>query len=143
MAEPCFREDKINRLEQDVVNINDRLNRHSEKIDKNNDNTLVLETILKRLEEDSKEQKQTNTEMNRTMLSIQGAMTEITFNIRELNTSLSETNKKVDATSAKVENVNSKFKVDIWEVIKVKVVPFLFGGGIIGGVIALINLLAK
>ena len=70
-------------------------------------------------------------------------MSEITFNIRELNTSLSETNKKVDATSEKLENVNSKFKVDIWEVIKIKVVPFLFGGGLIGGIIVLINFFIK
>ena len=143
MADPCLKDDKINRLEADVISINDRLNRHSDKIDKISDNNLVLETILKRLEDDSISQKQTNNEMNKTMLSIQGAMTEITFNVRELNNKLVETDKRVNDTSAKVNKVDEKTKVDIWELVKSKLVPFLFGGGCIYGVIELIKKLME
>jgi chromosome segregation ATPase len=133
MSEPCNKADKIERIESDVVNINERLNRHSDKIDKISDNNLVLETILRRLEEDGKEQKQTNAMMNNTLLSVQSAMTEITFNIKELNTGLVETNKRVDSANEKLYKVDEKTKVDIWELVKSKIVPFLFGGGCIYG----------
>jgi chromosome segregation ATPase len=143
MSEPCVKSDKIDRLGIDVVNINERLNRHSEKIDKISDNNLVLETILKRLEEDGKEQKSVNKLLNESMLSIQSAMTEITFNIRELNTGLTNTNKKVHDMDVKISTVDNKSKIDIWEAIKSKVVPFLFGGGCIYGIIELIKYFVK
>lgn len=143
MSEPCVKKDKIERLEIDVTNINERLNRHSEKIDKISDNNLVLETILKRLEEDGKEQKSVNELLNKSMLSIQAAMTEITYNIRELNTGLTNTNKKVSDMDFKLHNIDNKSKIDIWEVIKSKAIPFLFGGGCIYGVIELIKYFIK
>lgn len=129
MSEPCIKEDKISRLEQDVISINDRLNRHSDKIDKISDNNLVLETILKRLEEDSISQKQTNSEMNKTMLSIQGAMTEITFNIRELNTKLTNTDEKIESTAKKVNEIDNKGKFDVTSFIVKTVIPVLLGLG--------------
>ena len=143
MSEPCNKDDKINRLEQDVVGINERLNRHSEKIDKISDNNLVLETIMKRLEEDSKEQKQTNAEMQKTMVSIQGAMTEITFNVRELNTKLVETNDRVDGINDKFSNDSEKNKIDIRDIIKSKIIPILTGGGCIYGLAEFIKGLIK
>lgn len=130
-----MKSDKIGRLEVDVISITDRLNRHSEKIDRISDNNLVLETILKRLEDDSVVQKQTNAEMNKTMLSIQGAMSEITYNIRELNTRLVSTDKKISSVSDKVEEIDEKSKVDFLEIIKAKIVPFLFGGGFIYAIV--------
>lgn len=130
MSEPCIKEDKIIRLEQDVISINDRLNRHSDKIDKISDNNLVLETILKRLEDDSITQKQTNSEMNKTMLSIQGAMTEITFNIRELNTKLTNTDEKIESTSKRVTEIDNKGKFDVTLFIVKTVVPVLLGAGV-------------
>jgi chromosome segregation ATPase len=133
MSEPCSKGDKIDRIESDVNLINERLNRHSDKIDKISDNNLVLETILRRLEEDGKEQKQTNAMMNNTLLSVQSAMTEITYNIKELNTGLAETNKRVDSANEKLYKVDEKTKVDVWELIKSKAIPFLFGGGCIYG----------
>ncbi len=129
MSEPCIKEDKIIRLEQDVISINDRLNRHSDKIDKISDNNLVLETILKRLEDDSITQKQTNSEMNKTMLSIQGAMTEITFNIRELNTKLTNTDEKIESTAKKVNEIDNKGKFDVTSFIVKTVIPVLLGLG--------------
>ena len=154
MSEPCVKSDKIDRLEKDVVeikneykssvdSINERLNRHSDKIDKISDNNLVLETILKRLEEDSKDQKQTNAEMNKTMISIQGAMTEITFNVRELNSKLAETDKKISDVNVKVNKVDEKTKFDFVDFIKVKVIPVLLTSGCIYGVVKLIESLAK
>lgn len=143
MSEPCIMKDKVNRLEVDVVAINDRLNRHSGKIDKISNNNLVLETILKRLEEDSKEQKQTNAEMNKTMISIQGAMSEITFNVRELNTRFAETDEKISDVNAKVNKVDAKSKVDFLDYFKTKILPYLFGGGAIGGILALSKFLEK
>lgn len=137
MAEPCVKEEKIQRLETDVLSINDRLNRHSDKIDKISDNNLVLETILKRLEEDSKDQKQINSEMQKTMVSIQGAMTEITFNVKELNNKLTETDKKVESTSNKLSCAEEKNKIDTRDIIKSWVVPLLGGAGIIYGIIEL------
>jgi outer membrane murein-binding lipoprotein Lpp len=143
MSEPCIKEDKINRIEADVININDRLNRHSDKIDKISDNNLVLETILKRLEEDGKEQKIQNAEVNRTMLSIQGAMTEITFNIKELNTKLIETDKKANDANIKASKVDEKSKIDFLEYFKIKILPWIFGGAGLGGMFALIDYLNK
>jgi predicted nucleic acid-binding Zn-ribbon protein len=142
MSEPCIKSDKIERLEKDfqemkqehksdIKNINDRLNRHSEKVDKISDNNLVLETILKRLEEDGKEQKIQNAEVNKTMISIQGAMTEITFSIKELNNKLTETDKKVENTNERITVEEEKGKFDIGLFIKTKIVPFLIGGGTI------------
>lgn len=130
MSEPCIKEDKISRLEQDVISINDRLNRHSDKIDKISDNNLVLETILKRLEEDSISQKQTNSEMNKTMLSIQGAMTEITFNIRELNTKLATTDEKIESTTKRVTEIDNKSKFDVVPFIVKTTIPLLLGLGV-------------
>ena len=143
MADPCVKSDKIKRLETDVLTINERLNRHSEKIDKISDNNLVLETILKRLEEDSKDQKQTNAEMNKTMQSIQTAMTEITFNIRELNTGLTNTNKKVEEVSTKVNKVDEKGKFDFMDFVKTRVIPVLLTGGCIYGIAKFIETLVK
>lgn len=139
MSEPCIKSDKIDRAEKDIVSINDRLNRHSEKIDRISDNNLVLETILKRLEDDGKDQKIVNESLNKSMICIQGAMTEITYNVRELNNKLADTSSKVDATTDKLKTVDDKSKVDIWELIKSKIVPFLFGGGCIYGAIELIK----
>lgn len=130
MSEPCIKEDKIARLEQDVISINDRLSRHSDKIDKISDNNLVLETILKRLEEDSISQKQTNSEMNKTMLSIQGAMTEITFNIRELNTKLATTDEKIESTTKRVTEIDNKSKFDVVPFIVKTTIPLLLGLGV-------------
>lgn len=130
MSEPCNKTDKINRLELDVNLINDRLNRHSEKIDKNNDNTIVLETILRRLEEDSANQKSTNAEMNKTMISIQAAMTEITFNIRELNNKLTATDKIVEATSNKLIEIDNKSKFDVVSFLVKTAIPLLLGLGV-------------
>ena len=130
MAEPCVKSDKIERLETDVVNINERLNRHSEKIDKISDNNLVLETILKRLEEDGKEQKKHNAEANRTMLSIQTAMTEITFNVKELNTKLILVDNKTNFVSAKLEELDNKGKFDVINVIVKIAIPTLLGLGV-------------
>ena len=143
MSEPCVKEDKINRIEADVLNINERLNRHSDKIDKISDNNLVLETILKRLEEDGRDQKIVNESLNKSMLSIQGAMTEITFNVRELNTKLAETDKRVLDTNAKVNKVDEKSKVDFLEYFKMKILPWIFGGCALGGVLALVEYLSK
>ena len=143
MAEPCVKSDKIERLETDVVNINERLNRHSEKIDKISDNNLVLETILKRLEEDGKEQKSVNELLNKSMQSIQAAMTEITFNIRELNTGLTNTNRKVDEVNVKVNKVDEKTKFDFMEFIKAKVIPVLLTGGCIYGIAKFIESIVK
>ncbi|MBU5332136.1 hypothetical protein KQI61_07985 [Anaerocolumna aminovalerica] len=130
MSEPCIKEDKLNRLEADVNNINDRLNRHSDKIDKISDNNLVLETILKRLEEDGKEQKQTNAMMNNTLLSVQSAMNEITFNIKELNTKLAATEKRAEEMSNKIESVDNKSKFDALPWIVKVGIPLLLGLGI-------------
>ena len=143
MSEPCVKSDKIDRLEKDVININERMNRHSEKIDKISDNNLVLETILKRLEDDGKEQKSVNELLNKSMLSIQTAMTEITFNIRELNTGLTNTNKKVDEINVKVNKVDDKTKFDFMDFIKTKVIPTLLTGGCIYGIAKLIESIAK
>ena len=143
MAEPCVKSDKIERLETDVVNINERLNRHSEKIDKISDNNLVLETILKRLEEDGKEQKSVNDMLNKSMQSIQAAMTEITFNIRELNTGLTNTNRKVEEVNTKVNKVDEKTKFDFMEFIKAKVIPVLLTSGCIYGLAKFIEGLGK
>jgi methyl-accepting chemotaxis protein len=131
MSEPCIiKEDKLNRLEVDVNNINDRLNRHSDKIDKISDNNLVLETILKRLEEDGKEQKQTNAMMNNTLLSVQSAMNEITFNVKELNTKLAATDKRAEEMSNKIESVDNKSKFDALPWIVKVGIPLLLGLGI-------------
>ena len=143
MSEPCVKSDKIERLETDVVNINERLNRHSEKIDKISDNNLVLETILKRLEEDGKEQKSVNELLNKSMQSIQTAMTEITFNIRELNTGLTNTNRKVDEVNVKVNKVDEKTKFDFMDFIKTKVIPVLLTSGCIYGVAKFIEGLVR
>ena len=143
MAEPCVKSDKIDRLETDVININERLNRHSEKIDKISDNNLVLETILKRLEEDGKEQKSVNDMLNKSMQSIQAAMTEITFNVRELNTGLTNTNRKVDEVNVKVNKVDEKTKFDFMDFIKAKVIPVLLTSGCIYGVAKFIEGLGK
>lgn len=143
MAEPCIKSDKIERLETDVFTINERLNRHSEKIDKISDNNLVLETILKRLEEDGKEQKSVNDMLNKSMQSIQAAMTEITFNIRELNTGLTNTNKKVDDVNVKVNKVDEKTKFDFMDFIKTKVIPVLLTSGCIYGVAKFIEGLVR
>lgn len=143
MSEPCVKTEKINRIEADVLNINERLNRHSDKIDKISDNNLVLETILKRLEEDGRDQKIVNESLNKSMLSIQGAMTEITFNVRELNTKLAETDKRVLDTNAKVNKVDEKSKVDFLEYFKMKILPWIFGGAGLGGVLALVDYLSK
>ena len=133
MSEPCIKSDKIDRLETDVISINERLNRHSEKIDKISDNNLVLETILKRLEEDGKEQKSVNDMLNKSMQSIQAAMTEITFNIRELNTGLTNTNKKVGEVDTKLNKVDEKTKFDFMDFIKAKIIPVLLTSGCIYG----------
>jgi chromosome segregation ATPase len=130
MAEPCIKEDKIKRLEEDVVTISDRLNRHSDKIDKISDNNLVLETILKRLEDDGKEQKQTNAMMNNTLLSVQTAMNEITFNIKELNTKLTNTDEKVDSANKKIRAIDEKSKFDVQVFFVKTIVPALIGLGI-------------
>ena len=130
MSEPCVKSDKIKRLETDVSSINERLNRHSDKIDRISDNNLVLETILKRLEEDSISQKQTNAETQKTMVAIQGAMVEITFNIRELNTKLKSTDDKVDSVTTKVSDINSKHKWDWVLFIRDKAIPALIVGGL-------------
>ena len=143
MSEPCVKSDKIDRLEVDVFSINERLNRHSDKIDKISDNNLVLETILKRLEEDGKEQKSVNELLNKSMQSIQAAMTEITFNIRELNTGLTNTNKKVDDVNVKVNKVDEKTKFDFMDFIKAKVIPVLLTSGCIYGIAKFIEGLGK
>ena len=143
MSEPCVKSDKIERLETDVVNINERLNRHSEKIDKISDNNLVLETILKRLEEDGKEQKSVNELLNKSMQSIQAAMTEITFNIRELNTGLTNTNRKVEEVNTKVNKVDEQTKFYIMEVHNAKVIPVLLTSGCIYGLAKFIEGLGK
>ena len=130
MSEPCIKEDKIKRLEDDVITISDRLNRHSEKIDKISDNNLVLETILKRLEDDGKEQKQTNAMMNNTLLSVQTAMNEITFNIKELNTKLTNTDEKVDLANKKIRAIDEKSKFDVQVFFVKTIVPALIGLGI-------------
>lgn len=129
MSEPCSKADKIERIESDVISINERLNRHSDKIDKISDNNLVLETILRRLEEDGKEQKQTNAMMNNTLLSVQSAMNEITFNIKELNTKLSVTDEKVDTTSKKLEEEVNKGKFDVISFLVKTVLPTLIALG--------------
>lgn len=143
MSEPCVKSDKIERLETDVFTINERLNRHSEKIDKISDNNLVLETILKRLEEDGKEQKSVNELLNKSMQSIQAAMTEITFNIRELNTGLTNTNRKVEEVNVKVNKVDEKTKFDFMDFIKAKVIPVLLTSGCIYGLAKFIEGLGK
>ena len=130
MAEPCIKEDKIKRLEDDVITISDRLNRHSDKIDKISDNNLVLETILKRLEDDGKEQKQTNAMMNNTLLSVQTAMNEITFNIKELNTKLTNTDEKVDLANKKIRAIDEKSKFDVQVFFVKTIVPALIGLGV-------------
>lgn len=142
MSIPCNKEDKIYRLEKDVQDIKqeyksdiklitDRLNRHSEKIDKISDNNLVLETILKRLEEDGKEQKEINSAMNKTLLSVQTAMTEITFNVKEMNNKLISTDDKLEKTIKKVSEIDNRGKFEIIGFITKTVVPFLLGGGVI------------
>jgi predicted nucleic acid-binding Zn-ribbon protein len=113
MADPCIKEDRVSRLEDDVKIINERLNRHSGKIDKISDNNLVLETILKRLEEDSVLMKQNNIEVNKTMVSIQTAMTEITYNVKELNTRLNNTDTKMSESCKKLEEVEGRGKFDL------------------------------
>lgn len=143
MAEPCLKDDKINRLETDVISINDRLNRHSEKIDKISDNNLVLETILKRLEEDSKDQKQTNSETQKTMISIQGAMSEITFNVKELNNKLTDTDRKVESVSNKLSSSEEKSKIDMRDIIKSWIVPLLGGAGIVYGLVEVFHNIVK
>ena len=154
MSEPCVKSDKIERLEKDVIdikkehkddvsNIVERLNRHSDKIDKISDNNLVLETILKRLEEDGKEQKTVNAEMQKTMVSIQGAMSEITFNVRELNSKLAETDQKVSEVNTKVNKVDEKTKFDFADFIKTKVIPALLTGGCIYGIAKFIESIVK
>lgn len=130
MSEPCIKEDKLNRYEADINNINDRLNRHSDKIDKISDNNLVLETILKRLEEDGKEQKQINAMMNNTLLSVQSAMNEITYNIKELNTKLAATDKRAEEMHNKIELVDNKSKFDALPWIVKVGIPLLLGLGI-------------
>lgn len=143
MSEPCVKTDEIKRLKEDFSSINERLNRHSDKIDKISDNNLVLETILKRLEEDGRDQKIVNESLNKSMLSIQSAMTEITFNIRELNTKFIEVDKRVSDTSVKVNKVDEKSKIDFLEYFKIKVLPWIFGGASLGGILGLINNLSK
>lgn len=133
MSEPCVKSDKIDRLEVDVITINERLNRHSDKIDRISDNNIVLETILRRLEEDGKEQKSVNESFNESMQSIQVAMAEITFNIRELNAGLINTNKKVDETNSKVNKVDDRGKFDFVDFIKVRVIPVLLTSGCLYG----------
>ena len=126
----CIKEDSIKRIGEDIDNINERLNRHSEKIDRISDNNIVLETILKRLEEDSDIQKKTNSETQKTMLSIQTAMSEITFNIRELNTKLKANDDKLDNTVNKVNEIDNRGKFEVVSFIKSTIIPALLGLGI-------------
>ena len=107
------------------------------------DNNLVLETILKRLEEDGKEQKSVNELLNKSMQSIQAAMTEITFNVRELNTGLTNTNRKVDEVNVKVNKVDEKTKFDFMDFIKTKVIPVLLTSGCIYGIAKFIEGLVR
>lgn len=151
MSEPCIKSNIITNLEKDVKDIKqehkesfkiitERINRHSDKIDKISDNNLVLETILKRLEEDGKEQKKINSEFQKTMLSIQTAMGEIIFSIKELNTRLMETEQKTDVLGDKVEKIEERGKFDFVMFMKNKAIPFLIGGGIIYAILKIIEL---
>lgn len=103
MGEPCVKSDEIK-------GINDRLNRHSEKIDKISDNNLVLETILKRLEKDSEEQRKMNTELSTTLVSVQNTMMEISFNTKELNTKLMNVDEKIINVDKKLENTRTDLR---------------------------------
>ncbi len=150
MSEPCVKEDKINRLEKDIQEIkqehkndikaaNERLNRHSDKIDKISDNNLVLETILKRLENDGKEQKEINTAMNKTLLLVQSAMTEITFNMKEMNNKLISTDDKLEDTIKKVSEIDNRSKFEIISFITKTIIPFLLGGGAIYAILQIVK----
>lgn len=150
MSEPCIKSNIITNLEKDVKDIKqehkecfkiitERINRHSDKIDKISDNNLVLETILKRLEEDGKEQKKINSEFQKTMLSIQTAMGEIIFSIKELNAKLMETEQKTDVLGDKVEKIEERGKFDFVMFMKNKAIPFLIGGGIIYAILKIIE----
>ena len=150
MSEPCVKEDKINRLEKDIQEIkqehkndikatNERLNRHSDKIDKISDNNLVLETILKRLEDDGKEQKEINTAMNKTLLLVQSAMTEITFNMKEMNNKLISTDDKLEDTIKKVSEIDNRSKFEITSFITKTIIPFLLGGGVIYAILQIVK----
>ena len=150
MSEPCNKEDKIKKIEQDIQEVkqeykndikttNERLNRHSEKIDKISDNNLVLETILKRLEDDGKEQKEINSAMNKTLLTVQAAMTEITFNVKEMNNKLISTDDKLGNTIRKVSEIDNRSKFEITSFITKTVIPFLLGGGVIYAILQIVK----
>lgn len=146
MSEPCIKGDKIERLEKDVININERLNRHSDKIDKISDNNLVLETILKRLEDDGQEQKEIDSAMNKTLLSVQSAMTEITFNVKEMNNKLISTDSKIESTDSKLEDtikkindIDNRSKFEWAGFITKTAIPFLLGGGVIYAITQLVK----
>jgi uncharacterized protein YhaN len=50
---------------------------------------------------------------------------------------------QISEVKGKIALVDSKSKVDFLEIMRVKLIPFLFGGGCIYGVIELIKYLAK
>lgn len=162
MAEPCSKADKIERIELDIKTINEQLNKHSDKFDKSRDTEIVLErtvTILEEMREDNKDQKSFNKQLTETLSSIQLTMVETTGSMKELaknqeqtnakindmskeyDERFDDTNKKIADTATKITFVDGKGKIDVVESLATNWKGFLFGGGIIGLVIALIEYL--
>lgn len=93
--------------------------------------------------------------------SEQKALYDLTSSVRLIASDMSKVNESLDEVKqgqkdltikmdtqisevkGQIEKVDSKSKVDIWELFKAKAIPFLFGGGCIYGLIELIKSLMK
>jgi len=158
----CIKLDNISRLEADVMKINEKLEKHSDKFEKSRDTEIVLErtvAVLEGMREDSVENKNYIKQLTGTLSSIQTTMVETTCNMRELaknqtETNLKintmstdydqrfdETNKKIADTATKITIVDGKGKIDVVEVLAANWRGFLVGGVGIGAIIGLIEYL--
>lgn len=152
------------RLQSDVKNIYNQLDKHEDKFDKLNDINIVLErtvTVLEELREDRKGQKKFNGQITDTLSAIQSTMIETTFNMKELvanqeqtnarissmskeyNSKFDDTYDRIEKTTQQLLIVDGKGKFDFIDYFKAKVLPILIGAGALGGFYALIqNLLS-
>ena len=74
------------------------------------------------------------------MSSMKESLNEVKQGQKDLTIKMDE---QITDVKQKIEKVDSKSKVDFLEYFKTKVLPWVFGGGALGGIVALINYLTK
>jgi hypothetical protein len=118
----------------------------TEVVERTKSNTCQIEELKDEVKEIRNEQKAIYDIATSVKLIAQdmGAMKESLIEVKQGQKDLTyKMDEQISDVKQKIEKVDSKSKVDFLEYFNTKVLPWIFGGGALGGIVALFNYLAK